>query len=159
MNRTAVLILRAFVAFALLVSVFGQFVVVPGAVREELDLYPEFADRLLPYTVVGVAGVACVQVALVAVWFLLGLVHEDAMFTARAFRWVDLVIGATTAATALSGGFLVHMLTSIQPGPVANLFGITALAFGGFALALVLVVLRGLLRKATSLEDELAVVV
>ncbi|GAA0638832.1 DUF2975 domain-containing protein [Kutzneria viridogrisea] len=159
MNRIAIHILRCCIAFALLVSVFGQVVVIPNAVADEAELYPELADRVAAYTAVGIIGVLCVQIALVAVWALLSMAHADRLFSERAFRWVDVVIGATVAAIALTSGFGVHMLFSTQPGPPAQILGVAGLTFGGFALVLAMLVMRGLLRKATALEGELAEVV
>ncbi|MCK7624744.1 DUF2975 domain-containing protein [Streptomyces sp. RS10V-4] len=49
-----------------------------------------------------ILGVACVRVALAAGWRLLAMVRRGALFTPRAFRRVDLITGAATAATLLA---------------------------------------------------------
>ncbi|WP_086819975.1 DUF2975 domain-containing protein [Allokutzneria sp. NRRL B-24872] len=159
MNRVALLVLRGLITFTLLVSVFGQVVAIPNAVADEARLHPELTDHVTAYSAVGIVGVLCVQVALVAALVLLSMAETDRLFTQRAFPWVNVVIGATAAATALTTGFGVHMLSSEIPGPPAQILGVGGLAFGGFALLLVLLVMRGLLRRATAMEDELAVVV
>lgn len=151
--------LRAFVGFSLLSSVFGQVVVIPTSVKDEADLFPELAPLTTAFTVLGIAGVACVQVALIAVWMLLSMISEDAIFTARAFRWVDLVIGATVAATVLTGGTTAYFWVFDTVTPIGTTMGVTGLMFGGVVMVLFLVVMRGLLKKATALEGELAAVV
>ncbi|MYR64090.1 DUF2975 domain-containing protein, partial [Streptomyces sp. SID625] len=94
MPRLLVLALRACVAAAFLLGLFGQLVVVPATAADEVERFPPYAPFAAPYMAVAIAGVACVQVALLAVWRLLGVVDRDAVFTPRAFRWVDTVIGA-----------------------------------------------------------------
>ena len=87
------------------------------------------------------------------------------IFSPRAFRWVDVVIGATLAAAVLS--FVVSVMQVSVPGSVdpegmtstgLMLAGLAGTGVAVFA-ALVLLVMRGLLRKATTLQDELAQVV
>ncbi|CAL9376154.1 hypothetical protein SUDANB121_00969 [Nocardiopsis dassonvillei] len=165
MHSYITLVLRAAVALAILVGLFGQAVVIPGAAAEEVARFPPYAPFELPYVVLAILGVACVQVALVAVWALLAMVERDAIFTPRAFRWLDVIIGATLAASLLTGGVTVHLLFADIPSPAdgMELIGALGAAFtitaGGVAFALLLVLLRGLLRKATELQSEMSEVV
>jgi hypothetical protein len=159
MNQMVIRALRAFVGFSLLSSVFGQLVVIPATVRDEAELYPETAPLVTAFIVLGIAGVACVQVVLVAVLMLLSMISADAIFTERAFLWVDTVIGATVAATLLTGGTTAYFWVFDTVTPIGTTMGVTGLMFGGVVVLLFLVVVRGLLRKATTLEHELAAVV
>ncbi|MEU0126290.1 DUF2975 domain-containing protein, partial [Streptomyces albidoflavus] len=109
---------------------------------------------------------ACVQVALVAVWMLLAMVQRDAIFTPRAFRWVDTIIGSSTLATLLALGVTGHLALAEIPTPDDdNMAVISALAAAlasvgvGAVFVMLVVVMRGLLRKATDLETEIAEVV
>lgn len=112
------------------------------------------------------AGIAfAVQVALVAVWMLLTMVQRDAIFTPRAFRWVDVVIGASAVATALALGAAGHLAVAEIPSPgdgtdvESALAAATAAVAVGAAFAMLTVVMRSLLRRATSLRSEMAAVV
>ncbi|PRX99716.1 DUF2975 domain-containing protein [Allonocardiopsis opalescens] len=159
------IILRAGVAFAVLMGLFGQFVVIPGTAAGEVERFPPYAPLEVPYVTLAVIGVACVQVALIAVWQLLGMVGRDAIFTSRAFLWVDVIIGATVVATLLTGGVTVHLFFADIPSPADGMDLLSAFLAaamttgGGVALTMLLVLMRGLLRKATDLQTEISEVV
>ncbi|WP_017594156.1 DUF2975 domain-containing protein [Nocardiopsis potens] len=165
MNGFFVTALRAGIVAAILVGLFGQIVVIPTAAAEEVEYFPPYAPFEAPYVAVAILGVACVQVALVAVWMLLAMAGRDAVFTPRAFRWVDTVIGATVAATLLALGVTVHLAVAEIPSPYDGMEVIAALGAAaactgtGAAFAMLVAVLRSLLRKATDLQTEMAEVV
>lgn len=164
MNGFLIAALRAGIAFAVLVGLFGQIVVIPTTAADEVDRFPPYEPFAAPYAAVAIAGVGCVQVALVAVWMLLTMVQRDAIFTPRAFRWVDVVIGAAVA-TALALGAAGHLAVARIPSPgdgmdvESALAAATAAVAVGAAFAMLMVVMRSLLRKATSLQSEMAEVV
>jgi hypothetical protein len=161
MNRKVIRVLRVLVVITLLVALFGQTVVVPGVASEESQLHLELAYLAVPYAVLAVLVVACVQVALVAVWMLLSMVQRDAIFTERAFRWVDVVIGSAVVATVLAAGVSAHL--SVMEDPTDECASVLpdtlAGTFTGVAFVLLMGVVRGLLRKATTLESELSEVI
>ncbi|MFF3273814.1 DUF2975 domain-containing protein [Streptomyces chrestomyceticus] len=165
MHRYFIAILRAGIAAAVLLGLFGQAVVIPSTAAEEVDRFPPYAAFATPYVLVAIAGVACVQVALVAVWMLLTMVECDAIFTSRAFRWVDTIIGASVAATLLAAGVTVHLGLAEIPSPDDGMDVVGALAAAtvavgvGAAFAMLVVVMRSLLRKAADLQTEMAAVV
>ncbi|MEV5599612.1 DUF2975 domain-containing protein [Streptomyces sp. NPDC052496] len=165
MHRYFIAILRAGIAAAILFGLFGQAVVIPSTAADEVDRFPPYAAFAVPYVVVAIVGVACVQVALVAVWMLLTMVERDAIFTPRAFRWVDVIIGAAVLATLLAAGVTAHLAVAEIPSPDDGMDVIGALATAvvavgvGAAFAMLVVVMRSLLRKATDLETEMAEVV
>ncbi|XKK41445.1 DUF2975 domain-containing protein [Nocardiopsis sp. ARC36] len=165
MHRYLTLLLRAAIAMVLLLGLFGQFVVIPGAAADEVAYFPPYAPLQVPYVTVAILGVACVQVALIAVWALLGMVERDAIFDGRAFVRVDVVIGATVVATLLTAGVTVHLFVAEIPSPDdgMDLFAALGAAFvttcAGTVFSMVLVLMRGLLRKATDLRTELSAVV
>ncbi|MEU0172093.1 DUF2975 domain-containing protein [Streptomyces massasporeus] len=165
MNGFLIAALRAGIAFTLLVGLFGQIVVIPTAAADEVDRFPPYEPFAAPYAAVAIAGVVCVQIALVAVWMLLTMVQRDAIFTPRAFRWVDVVIGASAMATALALGAAGHLAVAEIPSPGDGMDVESALAAAmaavavGTAFAMLMVVMRSLLRKATSLQSEMAAVV
>ncbi|GAA2588256.1 DUF2975 domain-containing protein [Streptomyces roseoviolaceus] len=165
MNGFLIAALRAGIAFAVLAGLFGQFVVIPTTAADEVDRFLPYAPFATPYSTVAIVGVGCVQVALVAVWMLLTMVQRDAIFTPRAFRWVDVIIGASVVATVLALGVAGHLAVAEIPSPddgmdvESALVAATAGVAVGAAFAMLMVVMRSLLRKATSLQSEMAEVV
>jgi len=165
MHRYFTPLLRAAIAMAVLVGLFGQFVVIPGAAADEVDFFPPYAPLEVPYVTAAVLGVACVQVALIAVWMLLAMVQRDSIFTERAFLWVDVVIGATVVATLITAGVTAHLFVADIPSPDDGMDLLAALGASlvttcvGASFAMLLVLMRGLLRKATDLQTEISEVV
>ncbi|MFG3257771.1 DUF2975 domain-containing protein [Streptomyces sp. NPDC048172] len=165
MHRYLIAALRVGIALAILLGLFGQTVVIPATAANEVDVFPPYAPYEGPYVTVAILGVLCVQVALVAVWMLLTMVEREAIFTARAFRWVDLVIGSSLVATALALGAAGHLAVAEIPSPDGGmqvegaLAGAVACVGVGAAFAMLVLVLRGLLHKATELQTEMAEVV
>ncbi|MFB8415187.1 DUF2975 domain-containing protein [Streptomyces albidoflavus] len=158
-------LLRAAVVVVLAVGLFGQVVVIPTTAADEAELFPPYAPYAVPYAVLAVLGVACVQVTLVAVWRLLGMARHGALFAPRAFRWVDVVIVSSVAATVLAAGVAAHLLVAEIPSPdggmgVESALAATVTAAGaGASFAMVTVIMRSLLRKATELQQEMAEVI
>ncbi|MEU5627023.1 MULTISPECIES: DUF2975 domain-containing protein [Streptomyces] len=165
MHRLLIAALRAGIAAAVLLGLFGQIVVIPTTASDEVDRFPPYEPFAAPYATVAILGVVCVQVVLGAVWMLLGMVERDAVFSRRAFRWVDTVVGATVVATLLAFGVAVHLAVAEIPSPddgmqVLGALGAAVACVGvGAAFAMLVVVMRGLLGKATALRSELAEVV
>ncbi|RCV48511.1 DUF2975 domain-containing protein [Marinitenerispora sediminis] len=165
MNQFFVATLRAGIVAAILIGLFGQIVVIPTTAADEVARFPPYAPFAGPYVTVAIIGVACVQVAFAAAWMLLAMLGRDALFSPKAFRWVDVIIGATVVATLLAAGVAVHLAVAEIPSPTDNMQAIGALgaavvtAGGGAAFAMLLVLMRGLLRKATELQAEMAAVV
>ena len=95
---------------------------------------------------------------------LLTMVERDAIFTARAFRWVDNIIGSSMVATVLAIGVIGRIVLAEIPSPddgvqvISALVAATATVGVGVAFVM-LVVVRSLLRKATDLQTEIAEVV
>ena len=119
----------------------------------------EFSHVLVPY--VGSAFVAfiCVEAVLVSLWVLLGMAQQGSVFSERAFRWVDAIIWATGIATTLAlivVGIMVFVPTSGAPAPFIMMIVLT---LGGAAFALLMTVMRALLRQATDARAELEEVI
>lgn len=165
MHRVFILVLRTGILAAILVGLFGQLVVIPQTATDEVDRFPPYAPFAVPYVTVAIVGVACVQVALVAVWMLLAMVRRGAIFTPLAFRWVDALIGSSIMATLLAIGVTGHLALSDIPSPDDGMEVIGALAAAvagvgvGASFAMLIVIMRSLLRKATDLQTEMAEVV
>ncbi len=154
MNRLVILALRALLVLIGLGAVGAQVViVVVVATHPEVDP----TDRAVAYAALGVAAIACVQVVLVALWVLLSRVRRGAIFDKRAFRWVDVVTVAGFVAALLVAALCAHV-GELDDAPGLVLIG-GGVATAGAAFALLMVVMRGLLRTATGLRLELDEVV
>jgi hypothetical protein len=152
MNRLAATSLRVALVVLLLGALLAQ-VLVPLLASELGGQYPEVAHLVVPYSVAAILAIACIQMALVAVWRLLSLISGSAIFTVRALRWVDAITVCAAAATVLSAGVMVYQFDQIG-GPGVFL-ALAACVAGGVALVLLLVVMRGLLEVAVAHRSEL----
>ena len=165
MNRYLTLILRVAVVAAIALGLFGQIVVIPGVLADEATRFPPYERIVVPYTILGILGVACAQVVLGAVWMLLDLLRRDAPFSPGALLWVDVIIGAGLVATLLAAGVSVHLAVTDMPFANGAMEAIGALGASvlatavGAAFTILVVLLRGLLRRATDLQTEMAEVV
>ncbi len=141
--------------FALLVML--QWFSFPGQFAHVAHEHPEEAHLRWPLTFFVGVLILCVQVVVVCTWRLLSMVRQDVIFTARALRWVDVIIGALGTGWVLAAaGSLWAVWGADDPGTPLLLFVILLV---GAAFGLVVVVLRELLRQAGSLRSELAEVI
>ena len=159
MNRTLGVALRILLVVVFAGSLVVQLVFLPLLGWEAAREVPEAAYLRIPYLILTIGMVACVQVALVAVWVLLGRVRRRVIVNERALRWVDAIIGAALVASLIAVGILVHLTVFVSAGPPVVVLALFATATVGLTVALLVVVMRGLLRQAAALEGELAEVV
>jgi len=103
---------------------------------------------------------ACAIALLVCVWRLVGLARTGRIFDERAFAWVNGALAVTLIATALDLIATVAVVAIGRGGipPMIPIIGVVG-AIVGSGLALVIVVMRALLRQATAQRRELAEVV
>lgn len=158
MQRTTILLLKSLIAVLLALLLFCQIFVVPAVAAQSAVRYSEIAYFEIPGTIVGILFLACVQIVLVCVWRLLSLVGEDAIFRDSAFPAVDLSLWAVAFATLLVLIALVALSLTGFMTPSITLLLVLGVVVGG-GLSLLIVVLRGLLRKASQLEHDLSEVV
>ena len=154
MGNLTVLALRVVLAMALAGSVFVQAVMVPLlAIDLKEDFNPDVADVRVPHLVIIVLGIVTVQVTMLCVWRLLTMVRRGTVFSPAAFRYVDVVIGAITAASLLmfTLGVVLAPGETVAPGVVLLIGGAAVLIAG---VALVVVVLRMLLAQAVARDTE-----
>jgi hypothetical protein len=148
--------LRVIIAIALLGSVVVHVVLV-ALLWLDTDDDPTAIGVSL--AVIGVLGVACLQVIGVCVWRLLTMVRRGTVFSPTSFRYVDVVIGAIATgavlvlAVAVVARFANHSTPGdeVAPGLVGLICGLS-LVVGG--VALVVYVLRVLLAQAVALTRE-----
>ena len=156
MGKLAVLALRVVIAIALVGSLFVQGVLVP-LLWQDLDGAP--AGVRGTFIVIVVLGILTMQVTAVCIWRLLTMVRRGTVFSHAAFRSVDVVIGAITAASVLTFGIAVVAAYSnrttpgdeVAPGLVGLICGASLVVAG---VALIVLVLRMLLAQAVALDSE-----
>ncbi|MGC3955674.1 MAG: DUF2975 domain-containing protein [Propionicimonas sp.] len=159
MTRITIVVLRGLLALILAGGLVGQFWILPAWSDQLAVVYPEVAWLRWPLLLVAWLMILVVQAALVAVWVLLGMVQQDRVFTIAAFRWVDLLIAAAVIDTLLVLGVFVLCSFVLRANPAGLMLTELALVLGGAAFALLMVVMKGLLRQASQLTDELSVVI
>lgn len=149
MRRGTILVLQAVIALALAGSVLVQVMIVPAVWR---DLEGEALWGRIALVSIAVLGVLTMQVFAVCVWMLLTKVRRGSIFQSASFRYVDVIVGAVAAAALLA--FVLAALLApgeVAPGMVA-LIGGAGLVLSG--MALLVVVMKALLRQAIEREDE-----
>lgn len=156
MSSRAVAVLRVVIAIALA----GSVVVQVGMVALLwLDTEEEPTNMGISLVLIGVLGVVTLQVVAVCVWRLLTMVRRGTVFSHAAFRYVDLVIGAISAAAMLilSVAVVARFANHATPGDAVapDLVGlISGFALVAAGVALVVYVMRTLLAQAVALDSE-----
>lgn len=157
MNRVTVLMIRALIVVLIAAVIGFQGVLVMASLGTASPEIPDGMDLVIWGCMFGFA--LCVEVVLVCVWRLVTLARAERIFNAASFAWVNTALIAVLAATAFTVAASVTVAVAgvgVPPGiPLAGL----VLALFGLGLALVILVMCALLRQATALERELAVVV
>jgi hypothetical protein len=146
-------VLAALFALLVVLETFS----LPGQFAHMASENPDDAGLRWPLTAVTVFWVVCAQVVIVSTWKLLTLVHQDRIFTDASRRWVDVIVVAIAAAwVVLLGVFVAVGVTADDPGLPLLLFVIlvAATVFG-----LLMIVMRALLREATSLRTDMDAVI
>ena len=137
--------------------VMGQFLSMPGQFAYMAREEPDLAYLRWPLTALAFLVIACIQVVIVCTWRLLTLVRSDRIFSDEAFRWVDLIVAAMVAAWVLLTGFSAYAIAQADdPGTPILLLG---MVLSGGVLILLMVVMRALLRQATTLRTDMAAVI
>lgn len=153
MNRLTVKALKAVLALALTGSVLLQVVMVPLAFRDMDGADQEVLDVRTPLMVVVILGIVTTQVVMVCLWRLATMVRRGTVFSHAAFRYVDVIIGAIAAASALlfALGVILAPGEAVAPG-IVLLIGCAGSVVAG--IALVVVMMRSLLVQAVEREAE-----
>ncbi|MGO1257871.1 MAG: DUF2975 domain-containing protein [Brachybacterium sp.] len=157
-SRLSVDLLRILLGIALLLTAILQLVVLPwlsGVLAAEL---PAEAFMRWPILLLSIAGLACVEVALVCTLRLLGITRRGEVFAAGSLRWVDGIIGAFLAASAVCVGTLGYQSFTVG-GPPAWMLLLVLGAIAGVGMALLMGVMRTLLVHATMLREEMEAVI
>jgi hypothetical protein len=154
MTTFAIRGLRVALAVLVLISVLVQ-VAIPGWASAFATRVPEVTHLVGPYSLAAILFIGCGEVVLLAVWRLLSFVRSGAIFSARAVRWVDLIIGSAVVATLLTVMVVATMIGMIPGGPGPTVYMLAAVVVGGVAFILLMIVMRTLLVSAVADRTEL----
>ncbi|MGY0006008.1 DUF2975 domain-containing protein [Micromonospora sp. I033] len=155
--QRAVAPLKAFLVLLFGILVLFQVMSLPGQFAHMAREDPDMAYLRWPATAVTVFWVLCVQVVIVCTWKLLTLVKNDRIFSEASLAWVDAIVWAIAAAwVVLVGVFLYVGFNADDPGLPILLF---LLVTGVTVLGLLMVVMRELLRQATTLRTDMEAVI
>ncbi|GAA3796252.1 MULTISPECIES: DUF2975 domain-containing protein [Amycolatopsis] len=156
-ERWVVPLLRIFLVALFGILVLFQVMSLPGQFAHMAREDPEMAYLRWPATAITVFWVLCVQVVIVAMWQLLTMVRKDRIFSEASMRWVNVIVGAIAAGWAvLVAVFLYVGVNADDPGLPLVLF---LLVVGVAVVGLLMVVMRALLRQATTLRTDMEAVI
>lgn len=159
MNRLMVNLLKALIVILMVGGLLAQGVFIPWIAWASAQDFPEVGYLAIPYAALAIGTVLCAQVILAATWKLAGMIQRGRIFDEAALRWVTLMVRAAGVATAFVAIVTIDAVVIENLGPITvplTLMGGTV-AVG--AVALVLMVLRDLLRTAVQHKGELDEVV
>lgn len=158
LNHVVVRVLQGLLALAVLVILLLQVWFLPwlsGVLAQDL---PAEAFMRWPVLALAVLGLACVQVGILCTLRLLGLTHRGEVFSAGALRWVDGIIAAFLGGSLVCVATLTYQSFTVG-GPPLWMLLLVATTVAGLGMALLMVVMRTLLVRATVLRTELDVVI
>lgn len=151
-------ILQVLIVVLLGLLIASQILVIPEVARITAVRNPDVAQLEIPGVIGAVVFLGLVEVTLVCIWFLLSLVQADRIFRVEAFRYVDVILAALISAGVLILASYIVIVASRAVSLSLTLLAVLGIVVSA-ALALLVVVLRGLLRKALELEQDLSEVV
>jgi hypothetical protein len=156
-ERWVVTALRLFLVSLFAILVLFQTMSLPGQFAHMAEESPDQAYLRWPATAVTVFWVLCAQVVIICTWKLLTLVRSDRIFTHASLGWVTAIVWAIGAGwLTLLGVFLFVGFNANDPGLPLLLF---LMLMGGAVLGLLMVVMRALLRQATTLRSDMDAVI
>ena len=149
--------LRFLLGLAFTALAVAQVVVLPAVFGRWSEESPDLAHLRWPMLTVSVLVLLCVQVVIVCTWRLLTMVQEGSIFSEDSFTWVNAILAAVAAGWVLLLGTFVSVVDLWgRPGLQVALL---LMLVGGAVLGLLIVVMRALLRQATTLRADLEAVI
>ena len=162
-SRFLVLVLKALLALLFAGLVVAETLSVPGQFSHFAEDAPGLAPLRFPLLAFTIAEIVALQIVLVCVWRLLTLVGHDRIFSAEAFRWVDVVVGTMAVAWVLMAAAFATVVGVVfltpelrDPGTPILLTGIGLVTT---VVVLLMVVMRALLHQAAALRTDLEAVI
>lgn len=160
MTRIVFNLLTLLIFSGIAIGLFAQVVILPGIAADEVRNFPPLEPYRAPLLAVGIAFVACAQVALGALWALVYRAQSGVFFRPGTQRWVVTIGAATGVATLLTCGFFLYVTFAGIPTPddMSDIGLWMASGLGclvGVALLGVVFVTHRLVERATDAQTEL----
>ncbi|MFZ1409925.1 MAG: DUF2975 domain-containing protein [Micropruina sp.] len=159
MGRTAIVALRVLLVVVLAGSLGGQLWFFPTLADGIAYAHPELAWLQWPMLGAVILAILVGQLALVAIWILLSMVERGSVFSAEAFRWVNVIIAAGAIDAALILAVNAFLTLQVRANPPVMVLFMLALTVAGAAFTCLMIVMKGLLRMALILKTELSEVI
>ena len=157
-HRLSIMALRVVLGIGLVIALALQVLVLPWMSGWMAQDFPEAAPMRWPILTLSVLGLLCAQIVLIAIWRLLDAIQETRIFDPQSFGWVDVIVRALASAAALSVICLAYLLaTALGPVSVPALALFASLVAVG--MLLLMLVMRALLRQATTLRVDMEAVI
>lgn len=153
MRNLTIQVLRVLLAILVAGIVSLQFLILPLMASQYAEIYPEVAHLAGPFTAIFQLALLGAEVIVVCIWMLLSMVAEDRIFSSRAFRFVDVIIGTLFAMAAVLLGVQIYLSAILGADPPAVAIALIGGLTGCATLAVLMVVMRGLLKQATEMDE------
>ncbi|GAA4916171.1 DUF2975 domain-containing protein [Membranihabitans marinus] len=149
--------LRIFLVLLFAILLFFQLFSFPKEFAHRAEMNPESAHLQWPATITTIFWVLCVQAVVVCIWKLLTLVARDRIFSEASMVWVNIIMGALAAGwITLLGVFLYIGFRATDPAlPLILALFLAILT----VVTLLMLVMRALLRQATTLRSDMEAVI
>lgn len=157
-HRLTTWVLQGLLVLAVLAILVLQVFGLPWLGGEAARDLPAEAHMRWPITIFAITGLAFVQVGIVCTIRLLALTRTERIFTPRALPWVDAIVAAFVGGALTCAATLAYQATTVAGPPLWSLM-LLAGTVAGLGLALLMLVMRGLLTRATALRDEMDAVI
>jgi hypothetical protein len=158
-----VIVLRVFLASLFAFLVVMQVLSFPGSTIDDVQRSPEAAHLLWPMLVVAELEILCFQIVIVCVWKLLTMVRKDRIFSSASLTWVNGLVRTFIAGWILLAALAIYLTAFIYFTPEIRDPGVPIVLFGmvliGAVMVLLMVILRALLRQATTLRADMEEVI
>jgi hypothetical protein len=160
--RRVVLPLRILLVIVFAALVVAQIWALPALLPDLPEPTLERSSMRWTMLAVSVLGVACVQVVVVSTWKLLTLVTHDRIFSPSSLPWVNAIVRAIVVGWLMLLGTFVcayyFIVDEVSDDPVLPALLLLLLLVGA-VLGLLMVVMRALLRQATTLRADMEAVI
>ena len=155
--QLAIAPLRVLLGLLFAALVLFQVVILPGTFAHMADESPDLAYLQWPLVTVSALQLLCAQVVIVCTWKLLNLVKDDRIFSDESLAWVDAIVWAIVTAWVLLLGVFAFVTPQLDDPGYPVLMMMMLLTGAGFGL--LMVVMRALLRQATTLRTDMEAVI
>lgn len=160
MNRIVFNLLTLLIFSGIAFALFAQIMILPGIAADEVRNFPAYEPYRVPLLTLGIAFIACAQVALAGLWVLVFRAQSGSFFRPGTQRWVVTIGAAVGVATLLTGGLFLYVTFAGIPMPsdmgdlgLWMMSGLGSLV--GVALLGVVFVTHRLVERATDAQTEL----